>query len=446
MRRNFLLPLFCCGLMMLGASSCSDDTNDGISKGDGDSSIVINSEDAQEELDRVGKELLQSVDLNKMKPVVELTDFCLQEFPEFKDGVYGVIDDVPIYFVMQQTRNVLNGDFTSITTKAFVRSLYHYTDIYGTYEWNGEQWTKRPNNENLEFLFSHNGKDCQLIIEKSGEDITIDDQTFSLNHILDGDKIVVPQKMTAKVYEDNQLLINVGINIDKFKSKDYQINTNLDVMNYYHASGSLISNSTTANITASLKSENKTLLAAQLQAEGKNLADYDIIGQGAEYCDINTISLNLNILNSVQLDAATNKWSTLIDSLDYAGDYYKCSVIKNGRDSVIYSSPLSKEEAKNNALKAALAVTNNMNTVLKFSNSQYSAPVKWDVYDDEYYDSTYDYYEGTYHEMAGKWELEPVIIFDNASYTLGNFFTETRFQSLIDAFKDLCEEANEIYN
>lgn len=443
MKRKIWLPLFCCGLMALNTVSCQDSTETENTGGSGDKTIVITSEDAQKELDRVGKDLMQNINLEKVKPVVELTDFCLHEFPEFQDA----IDEIPIYFIMRQTQNVIDGDLTSIATKDFVRSMYHYSDYFGTYEWNGQEWEKRENNKNLELLFTHDGKSCKVLIEKSGNDITINDQTFFPENGLEGDEIVIPQTVTAKVYENDRMMVGITLDTKKFENKNYQIDTELNILDYYRANGSLTSNSTKASITATLKVESKTLLSAEMQANGENMADYDqMINNSMDYSDIHAVSMTLNIMNSVQLKASSSKLSVLMDSLKFDGGYYVYSVNKNGKDSVIYASEQTKEEAKIKATEAAKAATNHLNSALYFKNSTYTAPVKWEPYFNEDYNYTYEEDDATYHDEGGSWEIEPIILFDGHSYSFGQYFTENRFQSLIDTFEDLCKEAEKLYN
>lgn len=443
MKRKNWLSILCCGIMALNTISCQDSTGTENTGGSGDGAIVITSEDAQKELDRVGKDLMQNINLEKVKPVVELTDFCLHEFPEFQDA----IDEIPVYFIMRQTQNVIDGDLTSIATKQFVRSMYHYSDYFGTYEWNGQEWEKRENNKNLELLFTHDGKSCKVLIEKNGNDLTIDDQTFFPENGLEEDVIVIPQTVSAKVYEDDRLMVGITLDTKKFENKDYLIDTELNILDYYRATGSLTSNSSQAGIAATLKVEDKTLLSAELQANGENMADYDqMINNSMDYNDIHAVSMTLNIMNSVQLKASSSKPSVLVDSLKFDGEYYVYSVNKNGKDSVIYASYQTKEEAKIKATQAAKTATNHLSSALYFKNSTYTAPVKWEAYFDEYYNDTYTWDGATYHDEAGSWEIEPIIIFDGHSYSFGQFFTESRFQSLIDTFEDLCKEADRLYN
>ena len=134
--------------------------------------------------------------------------------------------------------------------------------------------------------------------------------------------------------------------------------------------------------------------------------------------------MSCTILGRLSLQiTADNNSGALAEALDYDGYYWYST-----SDSVDY-----KSIARQEALAAAEAINQNCTAALHFNQSSYYVPVTWQsvLYDYSSPGSGYEY---------GEWSTQPVLNFeDGTTYTFEQYFTQTRFRSLIAAFEQLSE-------
>ena len=83
MRKRLFYSLFL-GAALCMTTACSDDDNngnEGSGGGNGNGNVPVTTvEQAQEEIDRVGKALAAKIDVERLKPTISLLEYCENTF------------------------------------------------------------------------------------------------------------------------------------------------------------------------------------------------------------------------------------------------------------------------------------------------------------------------------------------------------------------------------
>lgn len=110
---------------MCMTTACSDDDNngnEGSGGGNGNGNVPVTTvEQAQEEIDRVGKALAAKIDVERLKPTISLLEYCENTFFNEDDEV--ILPDYPNHpdygwrSLMRTMRLSAQGDIAALASK-----------------------------------------------------------------------------------------------------------------------------------------------------------------------------------------------------------------------------------------------------------------------------------------------------------------------------------------
>ncbi len=446
MKKTLFFSLLLCGTLFV-LPSC-DDTDSNDPNPDPVPTTIITDTDAQNELDRVGKELIAKIDAEKIEPAISLCDYVYSKLLGFDDeeiayppiqGEENWQDDYAN--MLKDIRAVASGDFSRTATRRFIETVYRLSDYNGIYTWNEEKqdWEKTSTEgSNLEFRFSHEGNACTGTITHSGNEFTYVEKDSAANETT---TYMIPAQITATLVEGNTTMATVTVNTtacDKDNST-YEADVTVTLANDYVAKSSI--NATPNKITTAmnLSCNDEVLVSGNGEINGEyfdlvpNIANEDLSAD-----QIKNGVIKVNVLNSVNLALAVDNTSGLFDQMDFDGYFYESESYDAIADSTSYYYISSYDEALQKAANAQAKANKCFITMLFFNNNTYSAPCTWQPtytdYGEEYFENEW----GTYRWKSGEWDIEPVINFsNNTTYTLDTYFTKIRFSSLVDAYNDL---------
>lgn len=443
----FYSMLFAGGMCL--TTACSDEENTDGNGGDGTPSEIVTSTQAQQELDRVGRQLMEKVDADKLKPVIQLADFCDRTFFNDDDEVYPVEpDEVPLTSFMHNVKALAQGDIARIATKRMTKEIYDLSQYYATFTWdeNAERWIESSNSEALVYKFNHAGSPCIVTVKGSGRTYEIA-RKDSTGYVFDTAKI--PEHITATITEGSSTIAQMAINTTECDQdgKKFAINTAFTAAGYTIAA-EMTDNNTQAQANVTFLSGNELLITAKCSLDGRDLADLDkIYNDQFPESDLHKAGLICDILNDVQIKISADNTDGLSEKTDFDGYYYYYET-KNPGDTATYVHKYSDNEtAQRLAQTAADASNQYIKAALYFTNGTYCTPMKWQPYHMVYEDFEGDNGWGGYSiRKSGEWVIDPVMVFDGeTTYTFGNFFTEARFSSLVEMYNDLMRDFDEIF-
>lgn len=431
MKKLFIYPSLLLAALCL-TTACGDDDNGGTPPPD--PGYVASVETAQQEIESVGQELAQKIDVEQLKPVITLAEYCERTFLSAEaESVPGWGEtEYPFRSLVRAMQGCAQGDIALLASKRDIGDIYQLADLYGKWTWNEEerQWDQvvdgTPARSAIYLFKDEQGNDCEAEVQGSGQEFVFARQdstgyTYS-------ETVKVPEYLTATVKVNGSVLATLTVNTTAcdFAARQYAAKASF-VTGGYRIEASLNDDDRQATFAAALSSTvGETLVSMQANAGGRNLADIDAIE--GNYFDaasnLHEGSMSCTILGRLSLQiTADNNSGALAEALDYDGYYWYST-----SDSVDY-----KSIARQEALAAAEAINQNCTAALHFNQSSYYVPVTWQsvLYDYSSPGSGYEY---------GEWSTQPVLNFeDGTTYTFEQYFTQTRFRSLIAAFEQLGE-------
>ena len=402
MRKRLFYSLFL-GAALCMTTACSDDDNngnEGPGGGNGNGNVPVTTvEQAQEEIDRVGKALAAKIDVERLKPTISLLEYCENTFFNEDDEV--MLPDNPNRpdygwrSLMRTMRLSAQGDIAALASKRAIGDVYEISQLHGEWKWNEttEEWDQIADasmRNSAIYKFRYEGKNCVAEVKGSGQEFEF-----------------VRKDATGNEYSANAT----------FEAADAG----------YKVTHSLFDNNSDAAVKSELYSGNERLITMSCSVNGHNLADIDLIESG--YFDGNANLKNgilgCNIMDDISLNITADNNNGLVDAFDYDGYYYYYQGNAEG------SLESVKEAARLETQRAVDAANQYVQAAMFFKNSTYSVPLTWQAVH-------YDYsYPGSYY-YSGEWSAEPVLNFENGTtYTFGEYFTVARFQSLIAAYEEL---------
>ena len=147
MRKRLFYSLFL-GAVLCMTTACSDDDNGGPGDGGGGNGNVpvTTVEQAQEEIDRVGKALAAKIDVERLKPTISLLEYCENTFFNEDDEV--ILPDYPNHpdygwrSLMRTMRLSAQGDIAALASKRAIGDVYEISQLHGKWQWNEttEEW------------------------------------------------------------------------------------------------------------------------------------------------------------------------------------------------------------------------------------------------------------------------------------------------------------------
>ena len=409
MRKRLFYSLFL-GAALCMTTACSDDDNngnEGPGGGNGNGNVPVTTvEQAQEEIDRVGKALAAKIDVERLKPTISLLEYCENTFFNEDDEV--MLPDNPNRpdygwrSLMRTMRLSAQGDIAALASKRAIGDVYEISQLHGEWKWNEttEEWDQ------------------------------IADASMRATGNAYSETIKIPATLTGTVKLDGKLMAQLTVNTEAcdYVGKQYSANATFEAADAgYKVTHSLFDNNSDAAVKSELYSGNERLITMSCSVNGHNLADIDLIESG--YFDGNANLKNgilgCNIMDDISLNITADNNNGLVDAFDYDGYYYYYQGNAEG------SLESVKEAARLETQRAVDAANQYVQAAMFFKNSTYSVPLTWQAVH-------YDYsYPGSYY-YSGEWSAEPVLNFENGTtYTFGEYFTVARFQSLIAAYEEL---------
>lgn len=434
MRKRLFYSLFL-GTALCLTTACSDDDNNGNEGPGGGNGSVTTVEQAQEEIDRVGKALAAKIDVERLKPTISLLAYCENTFFNEDDEV--MLPDSPNRpdygwrSLVRTMRRSAQGDIAALASKRAIGDVYEISQLHGKWQWNEttEEWEQISDasmNNSAIYMFNYEGKDCVAELKGSGQvfEFVRKDSTGYVY----SETIKIPATITGTVKLNGELMAQLTVNTEAcdHTGKNYAANATFEVAGY-KVWASALDNNNEASIKAELYNNNERLITMRCNVNGRNLADVDMIESG--YFDTNANLqagvLACNIMNDISLNITADNNNGLVDAFDYDGYYYYY------QGDTVGSLESLKEAARVKAQRAVDAANQYVQAAMFFKNSTYSVPLTWQTVH-------YDYsYPGGYY-YSGEWSAEPVLNFENGTtYTFGEYFTVARFQSLIAVYEEL---------
>lgn len=425
-----------------GGSDDDDDPNN-------DTPSVSNDAQAQQELDRVGQELMNKIDADKFKPLIRLAQYCNDTFFADEDEMepdWGYDPTYPyaaLKGMMGELRSVARGDIARMANRRMITKLYQLSEYYGTFTWNedNKEWDETPNNNALVYKFKHNGKDCECKITGTG-------RAYTWNWTEDDEKtrVEIPEHVTATVVEGNTVLAQLTVNTTTCDQDghNYAIHTQLDAAGY-SVKGEITDDNAKAQAQASLLLGNETLITGSCTVNGKHLADEEQFKDDYDAAEnLKTGEITLSLLNSIQVDIQADNRTKDLQWLDYDGYYYYSEYRYPGATEPSIYRDSDSETAKANAQKALDAINQYVTARLLFRNGGYTVPIAWDLKHSETHWGDSESSSYGYYGYDGYWDVNPLMVFNDATYTFDNYFTDVRFSSLIDMYNQLAEDFEKI--
>lgn len=440
MRKRLFYSLFL-GAALCMTTACSDDDNngnEGSGGGNGNGNVPVTTvEQAQEEIDRVGKALAAKIDVERLKPTISLLEYCENTFFNEDDEV--MLPDNPNRpdygwrSLMRTMRLSAQGDIAALASKRAIGDVYEISQLHGEWKWNEttEEWDQIADasmRNSAIYTFRYEGKNCVAEVKGSGQEFEFVRKDATGNAY--SETIKIPATLTGTVKLDGKLMAQLTVNTEAcdYVGKQYSANATFEAADAgYKVTHSLFDNNSEAAVKSELYSGNERLITMSCSVNGHNLADIDLIESG--YFDGNANLKNgilgCNIMDDISLNITADNNNGLVDAFDYDGYYYYYQGNAEG------SLESVKEAARLETQRAVDAANQYVQAAMFFKNSTYSVPLTWQAVH-------YDYsYPGNYY-YSGEWSAEPVLNFENGTtYTFGEYFTVARFQSLIAAYEEL---------
>ena len=461
-------------------TSCGDDEepviNNGNNNGGGDSNtdggnggtvLVQNMTEAQSVLDRTGRTLAQKVDANDLKPVAELADYALSLFDgDDEDDYYN--PEYPVYptnmarTVLGLAKDAATLNVASVAQKRAITELFRAADYYGEYVWNEKDhdWDGHKDEKygSLTYIFNHEGSTCKLVIKAGADKYEIVEKGDSGNNT----RIMVPENLTMTVTEGNITRMSANVNITEcnYSGRNFATDMTYNVGNSLVIYAKVTDNNSLATAEGSVKSNGEELITYTANLTGSKLGDaMDMIDDEWDVKNnLDEGTVKLSILNQISIEAtADNRDRELAKGLDYDGDWYyyrswqnDSTTHENFNDSTIYKSfndstthesfRDSEAQAQAEATHAADVANQYIKGYITYNGSEYKTPIIWQAYEADKYNYSYNdpYYHWSYENAWGTWGIEPLLQFENGTtYSFESWFTDTRFNGVIEAFEDL---------
>lgn len=456
MKKALLYSLLFAGIIGMTTSCGNDDDNSsGTGNDNGDNSGIIdvpqnaitvnNAEDAQKEFDRVGRELLNKIDAEKFRSIITLAQFCEEEFfyddyEEYDPGYYPPYNG--LNGIMRHISATAKGDFTGVTSIKRIAKTYGFGDYCGIYTWNAreEEWFKTESTDELTYKFNHEGKPCVVTVKNSGSEYTF---AVKENNLSVREYIKIPERLTATVTENGAVLASFNLNVAKCDQagKGYQLDAEMNVSDYI-IRGTVTDDNTTAQAKCNLTLNGEKLIEGEMEVNGNALADDSAFLDDFDNKNVKNGKATYSLLRSINLNVEADNRSGLIDKLDFDGYYSYYEYKYDYMDAPYIYSHSDKATAEREAREAADAANRYTTSSISFAKGDYRPRMEWEAYICYQYDYSWGGTSGNYSRSESQeWDIRPVIIFDNdGRYSFENYFTETRFSSLITVFESLMND------
>lgn len=293
MRKRLFYSLFL-GAALCMTTACSDDDNngnEGPGGGNGNGNVPVTTvEQAQEEIDRVGKALAAKIDVERLKPTISLLEYCENTFFNEDDEV--MLPDNPNRpdygwrSLMRTMRLSAQGDIAALASKRAIGDVYEISQLHGEWKWNEttEEWDQIADasmRNSAIYKFRYEGKNCVAEVKGSGQEFEFVRKDATGNAY--SETIKIPATLTGTVKLDGKLMAQLTVNTEAcdYVGKQYSANATFEAADAgYKVTHSLFDNNSDAAVKSELYSGNERLITMSCSVNGHNLADIDLIESG----------------------------------------------------------------------------------------------------------------------------------------------------------------------
>ena len=438
---------------------------EGGGNGGGPTTNIITASDAQQEIDRVGRELANKINAEDFKDIASLTNFCMEKFLSSDEvmrgeewhpdnsrdpegpGIYDEdgddIFDSPgtrLIRIVRHLSATAQGDLAGVTSIKRIAETYGASDYAGIYTWNEEteEWDKEESTSELTYKFNHGNKPCVVTVKKNGVE-------HSWTSWKKNRTFKIPSNLSGSVTEGGNVLAQLNVNVTECSqdNRKYALSSELKVGNYIIA-GSASDDNSTAKANCYMAAKGEKLIEATVDASGYLLADEDsTFNNKSGWNHVKNAKGTYTMLNSVLLNITADNTQGLYNAISKPMDYYYYEYYDSWSDTLIVYKESDKATAEKAARDAADAANRYIKSNISFKNGDYTAPAEWEAYLSYQYSYSWksDYNTSYSKDESMGWDIRPVLTFDNGGrYTFENYFTQARFSSLISVFESLIND------
>ena len=281
MRKRLFYSLFL-GAALCMTTACSDDDNngnEGPGGGNGNGNVPVTTvEQAQEEIDRVGKALAAKIDVERLKPTISLLEYCENTFFNEDDEV--MLPDNPNRpdygwrSLMRTMRLSAQGDIAALASKRAIGDVYEISQLHGEWKWNEttEEWdliADASMRNSAIYTFRYEGKDCVAELKGSGQVFEFVRKDATGNTY--SETIKIPATLTGTVKLDGKLMAQLTVNTEAcdYVGKQYSANATFEAADAgYKVTHSLFDNNSEAAVKSELYSGNERLITMSCSVDG----------------------------------------------------------------------------------------------------------------------------------------------------------------------------------
>lgn len=326
---------------------------------------------------------------------------------------------VPVMDLMRQvaTKGNISG-LTSLSDPANV--VFRATDYYGIWTYvEGEQyWSFAESNEKLEFSFPSEGKTASATAVASGSNVEVEVQ---------GETYVIPSEVNVAVKLGNEVIAEGKVTVSYTgKGGNASISVSVSVADV-KAYSNVVLSSQSGEANAVLEIGGEEIVRVYANCSGNGMTDIDGIIEGAEnsVIPVNGANAEVLIMNEVKVSARcsdVNGFASRVNAID--DQYYEDSWVRPP----YWYEKKEYQEAISDNFNSYFTITYGYAPVFATIASGLMKPMSRES-------TSWD--QVTYTS----WYSDVIIRFNNdgSEFSLGSYFDETGFGSLIDEVNRLAE-------
>ncbi len=429
--------------------------------GDGTSGTTgdrkLSSDEQKVKFDAVGKELINDFNTSNF---TDLSDLYHHVCEAYFDNPYfdnSVVEDwfEEILDLNTTLLNIEKDDYswesyddgqthTHYYSREYYKRLYALSNYTGHFTATTTGWIK-SDAKDLQFNFTDKvGKACTLKLTTSGKTVTVplereegdyegyyDNGNYHSTETYYDPSFEVPENIEITLTQDGKTLVHTTVKSDLSNVKSdlshvtdeefdkMSISTQLtsEFEGYAIHVNRLAYSGVTGNgeLTTSITKDNKVLLSVSLTAKNINV-DIDETPEDKDFLTSGDgVNISLNILDKVRLEGTCDDLS---DVLDHLRD---CETFENDETN----------------FKANLKLANDLLHIGSYFDNGKTKQT------DVILGATFN--ETPWSSSKGYWTFEPLLKFDDSTtYSIGGYFNEKTFKSLIDSFEDMLKAFEEL--
>ena len=327
---------------------------------------------------------------------------------------------------------------SSSTYYSYYRTTLIASQFYGNYYVANNKWYYQESTSGCQFRFPDaNGQEVVATVKTSGSTKTVylyDERDHHYSYTNSGYTYseetnsiyaAIPERIEVLVTQGGTKIVESVTNINlsnvvegekyDLSRNSFDVNTKTTIKGKYvvNVSQAKYTANNGANVSFTISSGGTTLVTGTASAKGQ--------ATNEELKSLRDINATLDILGRVQLKATCDDGIALSNYMDDARSY-------------------RYEESR---YKSIIDQINRLYTVNMYynGNSTLKATAMLEPFEEQYQAYSWNPTTGPQYTLQSRWECKPIIKFtsDQSSYALEEYFSESRFKSVVDDFKSLVE-------